>query len=58
MLLAGHKTLLHNVNAAFPRDWIEASFLAAGTEDMLELQSSVVSQEELLERIAPGRRRR
>ena len=58
VLLAGHKTLLHNVNAAFPRDWIEASFLAAGTEDMLELQSSAVSQEELLERIAPGRRRR
>ncbi len=58
VLLAGHKTLLHNVNEAFPRDWIEASFLAAGTEDMLELQPTALSEQELIERIAPGRRRR
>ena len=58
VLLAGHKTLLHNAKEAFPRNWIEASFRAAGTEDMLELQSTALSEQELIERIAPGRRRR
>ena len=58
VLLAGHKTLLHNAHEAFPRDWIEASFRDAGTEDMLELQSTALSEQELIERIAPGRGRR
>ena len=58
VLLAGHKTLLHNVNAAFPRGWIEASFGAADAQDMLELQSAALGEQELIERIAPGRRRR
>ena len=58
VLVAGHKTLLHNVNASFPRGWIEASFGAAEAQDMLELQSTALSEQELIERIAPGRRRR
>ena len=58
VLLAGHKTLLHNANEGFPRSWIEASFRAAETEDMLELQPSALSEQELIERIAPGRTRR
>jgi len=58
VLLAGHKTLLHNANEGFPRNWIEASFRAAETEDMLELQPSALSEQELIERIAPGRTRR
>ena len=58
VLVAGHMTLLHNVNASFPRDWIEASFGAAEAQDMLELQSTALSEQELIERIAPGRRRR
>ena len=58
VLVAGHKTLLHNVNASFPRGWIEASFGAAEAQDLLELQSTALSEQELIERIAPGRRRR
>lgn len=58
VLVAGHRTLLHNVNTSFPRDWIEASFEAAEAQDMLELQSTALSEQELIERIAPGRRRR
>ena len=58
VLVAGHKTLLHNVNASFPRGWIEASFGAAEAQDMLELQSTALSEQELIERITPGRRRR
>ena len=58
VLVAGHRTLLHNVNASFPRGWIEASFGAAEAQDMLELQSTALSEQELIERIAPGRRRR
>ena len=58
VLVAGHKTLLHNVNASFPKDWIEASFGAAEAQDLLELQSTALSEQELIERIAPGRRRR
>ncbi len=58
VLVAGHKTLLHNVNTAFPNDWIEGSFSAAEADGMLELQSAALTEPELIEKIAPGRKRR
>ena len=57
VLVAGHKTLLHNASAAFPRDWIEGISEATEALDMLELQSAALGEQELTERIAPGRRR-
>jgi dienelactone hydrolase len=58
VLLAGHKTLLHNVNTSFPSNWIESSFSAAEAQGVLELQPSALSVQELIERISPGRKRR
>lgn len=51
VLVAGHQTLLHNLSPSFPRDWFEGSFVAAGTQDMLELHSAALSEQELIDRL-------
>ncbi len=58
VLQAGGQTLLHNVSPGFPSDWYKASFEAAGAPDLLDLRLAQLSQEDLLERIAPNPKRR
>ncbi len=39
VLLSGRRALLHNIHDAFPSDWYEAAFAAAGNADGLALTS-------------------
>ena len=57
-LLAGGPAVLHNVSTSFATDWFEASFEAAGASQQLRWQRTPMSEEEILEAIAPRPTRR
>ena len=58
VLLPPGRTLLYQAVPSFPTDWFEASFVAAGSQDNLEVRTGSLGEGELLERIAPRRSRR
>ena len=58
VLLPPGRTLLYQAVPSFPTDWFEASFVAAGSQDNLEVRTGSLEEGELLERIAPRRSRR
>ncbi len=55
-LLPVSPVLLHNVHAAFPVDWLRASFDAAGASDSLDVREARLSETELLNWLAPDPR--
>ncbi len=57
-LLAGGPVVLHNVSAGFATDWLEASFQAAGAAEQLSWQRSPMSNDEIIEEVAPRSTRR
>ena len=57
VLLPPGRTLLYHAAPSFPTQWFEASFQAAGVQDDLEVRTGPLGEEELLERLAPRRRR-
>lgn len=57
-LLPSHKTMLHNVAASFPSDWVRDSFAAAGAESNLQIREAVLSDEEIAQWLVPTRSRR
>ena len=57
-LLAGGPVVLHNVSTAFATDWLEASFDAAGTPELLSWRRTPMSEAEVLEKVAPASPRR
>jgi dienelactone hydrolase len=52
------KILLHNLSPAFPSDWYQASFEAAGSPELLDLRLTQLGDADLLELIAPDPKRR
>ncbi|MDA1312048.1 MAG: hypothetical protein O2968_01820 [Acidobacteria bacterium] len=57
-LLAGGAAVLHNVSTDFPTDWLEASFEAAGGAEQLRWQRTPLSDDEIIEAVAPRPTRR
>ena len=56
-LLTGGKAVLHNISNAFPSEWFEKSFDAAGAPDQLVIQHPPVTESGILATIAPTGRR-
>ena len=57
VLLPPGRTLLYHAAPSFPTEWFEASFQAAGAIQDLDVRTGPLDEEELLERLAPRRRR-
>ena len=56
-LLASGKAVLYNISNAFPTEWLEMSFDAAGASDQLAIQDSPMTEAEILASLAlTGRR--
>ena len=56
-LLTSGKAVLHNISNAFPSEWLEKSFDAAGAPDQLVIQHPPVTEAEILATLAPTGRR-